>query len=223
MPQTRPRERSSLRASERRARKSSVSTAPSLSESSAAISRYDSPCHSRIRIARRWFGGQLGERVGDARQLLVRVLRRRPVADEPVVRDDLDAAAPPGRAAPLAADVRRDREHPRRLGARDGAAAQAAVGVQEGLLDRVLGLLPRGQARAAEAEQLAGVALVEQPRLRGLGGRGGLAECRCGTHGWATWCSCAASLSVSAAGGETQVPASSSATTTCSAEQPLFR
>ena len=53
MPQTRPRERSSLRASERRARKMSVSTALSLSESSVAISRYDSPCHSRIRIARR--------------------------------------------------------------------------------------------------------------------------------------------------------------------------
>ena len=56
MPQTRRRERSSLCASERRARKISVSTAPSLNESSAAISRYERPCHSRIRIARRWFG-----------------------------------------------------------------------------------------------------------------------------------------------------------------------
>ena len=43
---------SSPEASERRARKISVSTAPCESSSSSAISRYERPCHSRRRIAR---------------------------------------------------------------------------------------------------------------------------------------------------------------------------
>jgi hypothetical protein len=48
---------SSPAASERRARKMSVSTADCDRFSSSAISWYESPCHSRSRIARRWFSG----------------------------------------------------------------------------------------------------------------------------------------------------------------------
>src|SRR5439155_197580 len=44
----------SASASERRARKISASTALTVSPSSAAISTYDSPFHSRMRIASRW-------------------------------------------------------------------------------------------------------------------------------------------------------------------------
>src|SRR5262249_27593486 len=125
---------------------------------------------------------ELGQRVGDALELVVRALRRRRLlADEAVVGDDLDAAAPPRRPEPLAADVRGDCEHPRGLGAGHGALVQAAVGVQEGGLDGILGLLRRRETRAAEAVDLAGVALEEE-----LGARAG---CRCGTHDWAIGCS----------------------------------
>src|SRR4029079_12287805 len=79
--------------------------------------------------------------------------------------------------------------------------------------------LARSEPRTAGGQQPACVPLVEQARLRGFGGRGGFAECGRGTHGWATWCS----FSVSAAPPKAQALASTSASTTRSGAQPLFR
>ena len=78
---------------------------------------------------------------------------------------DLEAAAPPGRAAPLAADVLCDLEEPGELGARRGPLPQPAVGVDEGLLNRVLGVLAAPQPAQAVAENPARVPFEERAEL----------------------------------------------------------
>ena len=154
-------------ASERRARKMSVSTAACDSSSSAAISRYERPCHSRRRIARRWVSGSCSStscspisssarRDGAGRQLL----------DDLEVGRRLDAAAAPRRAAARQADVVGDLEEPRRLELGHDAALDAAERVQERALHRVLGLLARAELVQAVAEDLVRVLLVERARRR---------------------------------------------------------
>jgi hypothetical protein len=99
---------------------------------------------------------QLGERVGQALELVVLVHGRRyGVAHLAVVRDELDAATPPGRTPAFVADVLGDLVEPRCLGVRHDSGAQAAVGVQEGVLNGILGLLARREAPAAVAEDFA--------------------------------------------------------------------
>jgi hypothetical protein len=82
----------------------------------------------------------------------------------------LDAAAAERGATAREADVLGDLEQPRRLGLRDDPALQAAEGVQERLLDGVLGLLAAAEFVEAVAEELRRVALVQVLRRRRLGG-----------------------------------------------------
>src|SRR5439155_5695566 len=102
---------------------------------------------------------QLGERVGETRQLVVRPLRRGREPRHPVrVLHELPLVAAPGRALPLAADVLGDLEQPGRLRPRHDALAQPAEGVHERVLDGVLRLLAARQPAEAVAE--------DPPRVR---------------------------------------------------------
>jgi len=65
----------------------------------------------------------------------------------------------------------RDLEEPRRLQLRHDAALDAAERVEEGALDRVLGLLARAELVQAVAEDLVRVLLVERPREVRFGSR----------------------------------------------------
>ena len=129
-----------MRASERRARKSSVSTAASVVSSSAAISRYDSPCHSRRRIARRWFGVSCARASASPASSSCAAVggatasRSSPSSETASIR--LRRQAERRRSWQTFAAILKSR----RLGARHHAAAQASVGVQEGVLDGVLRL-----------------------------------------------------------------------------------
>ena len=152
-------------ASARRARKIRVSTADCERPSSTEISRYVRPCHSRRRIARRWFSGisssTSGRRITTWDDFL---------QDLEVVRG-LDLPTAPGGAPPGEADVVRDLEEPGGLELGNDPAREPAEGVHEGRLDGVLGLLSRAQLVHAVAEDLIRVALVED--TRGLCARGG--------------------------------------------------
>ena len=163
---------SSPLASERRARKMRVSTAACDTSSSAAISRYESPCHSRRRIARRWVSGSCSRTswspisssprragAGASSSIHLEVGRR------------LDAAPPPRRAASRETDVVGDLEEPGRLELGHDAALDPTEGVQERALNGVLGLLARAELVQAEAEDLIRVPLVERARRVRLGGK----------------------------------------------------
>ena len=149
-------------ASARRARKISVSTAACERSSSSEISRYERPCHSRRRIARRWFSGSCSRTScrpissSDAPRR-----RGRQLLDDIEVGRRLDPAAAPRGAAAREADVVGDLEEPRRLELRHDAALDPAERVQERALDGVLGLLPRAELVQAVAEDLVRVLLVE--------------------------------------------------------------
>src|SRR6185503_567281 len=106
------------------------------------------------------------ERVGQAVELDARLVLRRGKRRDPLgARGNLEAASPPGRTAALSADVLGDREEPGELGARRGALPQAAVGVDEGLLHGVLGVLTAPQPAQAVAENPARVPLEERAEL----------------------------------------------------------
>ena len=161
-------------ASVRRARKISVSTAACVSSISCEISRYESPCHSRSRIARRWLSGMRAS----ASSSPIRSSSRRSGdgVTSWIAWRSLGVSTRPRRndgAVAGEADVLGDLEQPGRLGLRHDTAAQAAERVQERVLDRVLGLLARAELVQAVAVDLARVALVEIACEVGFGRREG--------------------------------------------------
>ena len=130
------------------------------------------PCHSRSRIARRWFSGICSRT--SCRPISSSARRDGAGVSSSTTSKSVGDSIRPRRqrrAAAREADVVRDLEEPRRLELRHDAALDPAERVQEGALDGVLGLLARAELVQAVAEDLVRVLLVERAREVRLGRR----------------------------------------------------
>ena len=152
---------SSSSASDRRARKSSVSSAEVVTPRISAISLYERPSNSRSTIACRCCGGIFDSAVRSSPTLgsLVVLVVRSGVRD-PLV--ELDLARPRLLLTEALLDrVARDREQPVRGLARADALLERAVRVQERRLRDVLGIGVVSEHRVRVAVDLAAVRAVE--------------------------------------------------------------
>ena len=146
-----------------RARKSSVSTADSVVSSATAISAYESSCHSRrnntsrCRSGRRASASTISAESSGAASSAPTISARTLGSSANSTR-----ARRRTRVDPRQAHVARDRQEPRRLGDRLDAAPERAVRLEEGLLQRVLGVGGPPQAAQAVPEHAGAVPAVEQ-------------------------------------------------------------